>query len=344
MSPQPRTYRQLQPEDRVTLASLKQQHYSVREIASVLGRSASTVSRELRRNASAGHYGSATAQHSCQHRREQSRPLRKLHSDALLFGLVQHLLGQRWSPEQIALTLARIYPKGHEHRVSHETIYNCIYAQPVGELRKELIACLRHAHNKRVPRSKGKDRRGQIPEMLSIHMRPPEVEDRQFPGHWEGDLIKGEGNASAVGTLVERTSRLLILVKLPHPKPASAANVLQAFTDKLNGIAQPMRLSLTYDQGREMAMHKKLTAQTGMAVYFCDPHSPWQRGTNENTNGLVRQYLPKGTDLSGYSQEQLDAIADEINRRPRKGLGVRSPLAVYRELLLNSPQHSTLVH
>lgn len=344
MSPQPRTYRQLQPEDRVTLASLKQQHYSVRKIASVLGRSASTVSRELRRNASAGHYGSATAQHSCQHRREQSRPLRKLHSDALLFGLVQHLLGQRWSPEQIALTLARIYPKGHEHRVSHETIYNCIYAQPVGELRKELIACLRHAHNKRVPRSKGKDRRGQIPEMLSIHMRPPEVEDRQFPGHWEGDLIKGEGNASAVGTLVERTSRLLILVKLPHPKPASAANVLQAFTDKLNGIAQPMRLSLTYDQGREMAMHKKLTAQTGMAVYFCDPHSPWQRGTNENTNGLVRQYLPKGTDLSGYSQEQLDAIADEINRRPRKGLGVRSPLAVYRELLLNSPQHSTLVH
>ena len=344
MSPQPRTYRQLQPEDRVTLASLKQQHYSVREIASVLGRSASTVSRELRRNASAGHYGSATAQHSCQHRREQSRPLRKLHSDALLFGLVQHLLGQRWSPEQIALTLARIYPKGHEHRVSHETIYNCIYAQPVGELRKELIACLRHAHNKRVPRSKGKDRRGQIPDMLSIHLRPPEVEDRQFPGHWEGDLIKGEGNASAVGTLVERTSRLLILVKLPHPKPASAANVLQAFTDKLNGIAQPMRLSLTYDQGREMAMHKKLTAQTGMAVYFCDPHSPWQRGTNENTNGLVRQYLPKGTDLSGYSQEQLDAIADEINRRPRKGLGVRSPLAVYRELLLNSPQHSTLVH
>ena len=344
MSPQPRTYRQLQPEDRVTLASLKQQHYSVRKIASVLGRSASTVSRELRRNASAGHYGSATAQHSCQHRREQSRPLRKLHSDALLFGLVQHLLGQRWSPEQIALTLARIYPKGHEHRVSHETIYNCIYAQPVGELRKELIACLRHAHNKRVPRSKGKDRRGQIPDMLSIHLRPPEVEDRQFPGHWEGDLIKGEGNASAVGTLVERTSRLLILVKLPHPKPASAANVLQAFTDKLNGIAQPMRLSLTYDQGREMAMHKKLTAQTGMAVYFCDPHSPWQRGTNENTNGLVRQYLPKGTDLSGYSQEQLDAIADEINRRPRKGLGVRSPLAVYRELLLNSPQHSTLVH
>ena len=135
-----------------------------------------------------------------------------------------------------------------------------------------------------------------------------------------------------------------MLIKLPHPKPASAANVLRAFTNKLLSVAQPMRLSMTYDQGREMAMHKKLTEQTGVAVYFCDPHSPWQRGSNENTNGLVRQYLPKGTDLSIYSQEQLDAIADQINGRPRKGLGVRSPLAVYRALLINNPQHATLVH
>ena len=231
------------------------------------------------------------------------------------------LLRLRWSPEQIALTLARLHPLGHECRVSHETIYHCTYAMPVGELRKELIASLRHAHNKRLPRSKGKDRRGQIPGMLSIHVRPPEIEDRQFPGHWEEDLIKGEGNASAVGTLVERTSRLVMLVKLPEFKPASAANVLQAFTDKLLGIAQPMRLSMTKTQGREMSMHKKLSEQPGIAVYFCDPHSPWQRGSNENMNGLVRQYLPKGTDLSIYSQEQLDAIADEINNRPRKGLG-----------------------
>lgn len=180
--------------------------------------------------------------------------------------------------------------------------------------------------------------------MLSIHVRPPEVEDRQFPGHWEGDLIKGEGNASAVGTLVERTSRLLMLVKLPHLKPVSAANVLQAFTDKLCAIAQPMRKTITYDQGKEMALHKQLTVNTGVAVYFCDPQSPWQRGSNENTNGLVRQYLPKGTDLSIYSQEQLDAIADEINNRPRKSLGVRSLLAVYRVLLLNSPEQSTLIH
>jgi len=339
-----RRYQQLQPEDRVTLASLIQQKFTVRGIALVLGRSPSTISRELLRNAQPAGYASTAARACALQRRRQGRAPNKLHRDGVLFDVMRHFLSLRWSPEQIALTLARIFPKGHEHRVSHETIYNCIYAQPVGELKRELIATLRHAHNKRVPRSKGEDRRGQIPNMVSIHVRPPEVEDRQFPGHWEGDLIKGAANASAVGTLVERTSRLLMLIKLPEFKPASAVNVMQAFSDKLLGIAEPMRQSMTYDQGREMAMHKELSRRTKMAVYFCDPHSPWQRGSNENTNGLVRQYLPKGTDLSGYSQEQLDAIADQINNRPRKGLGVRSPLAVYRELLLNSPQHSTLVH
>lgn len=337
-------YQQLQPEDRVTISSLKQQNQGIRAIARILQRPASTISRELRRNSTSDQYGSIQAQQACQHRRRQSRPRQKLHADSVLFGVVQHFLRQGWSPEQIALAQAALYPKGHEYRVSHETIYNCIYAQPVGELKRDLIACLRQAKNKRVPRRKGQDRRGQIPDMLSIHLRPPEIEDRQFPGHWEGDLIKGAGNASAVGTLVERTSRLLMLIKLPHPQPASAANVLQAFTDKLNSIAQPMRLSMTYDQGREMALHKQLTANTGIAVYFCDPHSPWQRGSNENMNGLVRQYLPKGTDLSGYTQQQLDAIADQINARPRKGLGVRCPLAVYRELLLNSSQQSNLIH
>lgn len=340
----PKSYQQLQPEDRVTLASLVQQQYSVRAMAQVLGRSPSTISRELRRNAQPAGYASTPARACAQRRRRQGRPPNKLYRDGILFGLMRHFLGDRWSPQQIALTLARIFPKGHEHRVSHESIYNCIYAQPVGELKRELIATLRQAHNKRLPRSKGQDRHGQIPDMVSIHLRPPEIEDRQLPGHWEGDLIKGAANASAVGTLVERTSRLLMLIKLPEFKPASAANVMQAFSDKLLGIAAPMRKSMTYDQGREMAMHKELSKRTGVAVYFCDPHSPWQRGSNENTNGLVRQYLPKGTDLSGYSQDQLDAIADQINNRPRKGLGVRSPLAVYRELLLNSPQHSTLVH
>ena len=351
MQTSPRRYQQLQPEDRVTMASLLQQNHSLREIAAVLKRSPSTISRERHRNGvsvvdtvASSPYASATAQRSCQQRRRAGRPLAKLHTDRPMFEVVRRLLGMRWSPQQIALTLAVLYPKGHGYRVSTETIYNCIYAQPVGELKRELVACLRHAHNKRVPRSKGQDRRGQIPDMLSIHVRPPEIEDRQFPGHWEGDLIKGAGNASAVGTLVERTSRLVMLIKLPHPNPASAANVLQAFTDKLLSIAVPMRQSMTYDQGRAMVRHKELAKAAGIAVYLCDPHSPWQRGSNENMNGLVRQYLPKGTDLSGYSQEQLDAIADEINNRPRKGLGVRSPMAVYTELLLNSPQHSTLIH
>jgi transposase, IS30 family len=267
-------YRQLQPEDRMTLASLQQQKYSVRAIARVLHRSPSTVSRELSRNADASGYTSSQAQKRCQHRRQSARPQRRLHVGTSLFGVVHHFLLVHWSPEQIALTLARIYPKGHKSRVSHETIYNCIYAQPVAELRRELVACLRQAHNKRTPRSKGQDKRGQIHDMPSIHVRPPEIGDRQFPGHWEGDLIKGEANASAVGTLVERASRLLKLIKLAHPKPASAANVLQAFTDKLLSVAQPMRLSMTYDQAREMAMHKKLSEQTGMDVYFCDPHSP----------------------------------------------------------------------
>lgn len=342
--PSSRCYQHLQSEDRVTLASLVQQKLSVRAMSRILGRSPSTISRELRRNGAPAGYASTLARVSARQRRRQGQPSCKLHPDGLLFGVVRHFLSLRWSPEQIALTLAAVYPKGHEYRVSYETIYNCIYAQPVGELKRELIATLRHAHNKRVSRSKGQDRRGQIPDMLSIHVRPPEIEDRQFPGHWEGDLIKGAGNASAVGTLVERSSRLLMLVKLPEFKPASAANVLQAFTDKLLSIAAPMRQSMTYDQGKEMALHKELSQRTGIAVYFCDPHSPWQRGSNENINGLVRQYLPKGIDLSVYSQLQLDAIADEINGRPRKGLGVRSPLVVYRQFLLNASQHSSSIH
>ncbi|MEQ1638549.1 MAG: IS30 family transposase [Methylococcales bacterium] len=343
MESPPKHYQQLQAEDRVTLSSLKQQSYSIRAMARVPHRPASTISRELRRNGPSDHYGSAEAQQACQ-RPRQSRPRQKLHAEGLLFDVVEHFLQQRWPPEQIALAPAYLYPKGHEYRVSHETIYNCIYAQPAGELKRGLIACLRQAKKKRVPRSKGQDRRGQIPDMLGIHLRPPEIEGRQFPGHWEGDLIKGAANASAAGTLVERACRLLMPIKLLHPQPASAANVLQAFTDKPNSIAQPMRLSMAYDQGRGMALHKQLAADTGIAVYFCDPHSPWQRGSNENMNGLVRQYLPKGTDLSGYTQQQLDAIADEINARPRKGLGLRCPLAVYREILLNSSLNSTLIH
>jgi len=337
-----RSYKQLDYQERQTIAIGRQQGLSIRALARVLDRCASTICREIARNAPGPSYSCRFAQQRYERRQGFARPACKLVAGNALFETVTRLLRQLWSPEQIAAHLAKLHPHEAALRVSHETIYNVIYAQPRGELKRELIACLRMARAKRWPRAKGQDRRGQLSDLLSIHVRPPEVADRQFPGHWEGDLIKGLANASAVGTLVERSTRLLILVKLPHPHPATAAHVLQAFTDKLNSVAQPMRQTLTYDRGKEMARHQELTANTGVAVYFCDPYSPWQRGTNENTNGLVRQFLPKGTDLSGYSQEQLDAIADLMNGRPRKTLDWATPLEVYGSWLarLNAPPHA----
>jgi transposase, IS30 family len=337
-------YQQLSYEDRQSIAIGLEQGLSIRAIARILNRAPSSVSREIARNGGGHGYACSFAQQRCRRRRIHGRPPPKLLVGSPLFEQVRQWLHQRWSPQQIAGHLAKLHPDHAHLRASHESIYNVIYAQPRSQLKRELVACLRMARAKRWPRSRGVDRRGEIADLLSIHMRPPEVADRQFPGHWEGDLIKGKNNGSAVGTLVERTSRLLILVKLPHPQPATAAHVLQAFTDKLSSIAQPMRKTLTYDRGKEMSQHVQLTANTGVAVYFCDPHSPWQRGTNENTNGLVRQYLPKGIDLSGYSQAQLDAIADEINGRPRKTLAWSSPLEVYGQWLARLQTQPDLVH
>ncbi len=219
--------------------------------------------------------------------------------------------------------MRRLWPQDPTMHVSHETIYTIIYAHPRGELRKQLVSCLRQGKSNRRPRAGGEDRRGKMADMVSIHVRPPEVNDRLMPGHWEGDLIKGALNQSAVGVLVERTSGLVMLAKM---KDATAASALEAFTLKLQSIAKPLRKTLTYDQGREMARHTELSALTGIMVYFCDPHSPWQRGSCENTNGLLRQYMPKGTDLSVYSQEQLDAFADSLNNRPRERHDFRSPI------------------
>ncbi len=323
-------YRQLQPEERVTLASLLQQGHSLRSIAKVLERSPSSVSREVARNRSAEGYASQPARQAALARRTRAKRLPKLHADGALWGVVSHLLTWLWSPRQIARTLRRMWPDHPERHVSHETIYNAIYAHPKGELRKALVACLRQARNTRRPRSGGEDRRGQIPEMVSIHVRPPEVNDRVMPGHWEGDLIKGAGNRSSVGVLVERTTRLVLLAKMPD---ATAGSALAAFTAKLNQITQPLRQSLTYDQGREMACHRELARNTNIKVYFCDPHSPWQRGSCENTNGLLRQMLPKGTDLSIHDQEALDSMADLLNNRPREALDWRTPIQVFKELM-----------
>ncbi len=339
-----RTYEQIKETERHAIALGLQQGQSIRAIARALGRSPSTISREIRRNAGGSGYVSRFAHQRCCKRRRHSRVQPKLHRQGALFKQVCEHLHQHWSPQQIAGHLKKLHPDDGRQRVSHESIYTCIYAQPRGELKKELLSCLRMAHAKRWPRSKGKDRRGEIQDLLSIHVRPPEVADRQLPGHWEGDLIKGASNASAIGTLVERTTRLVLLVKLPHPNPATAAHVLQAFSDKLRSIASPMRKTLTYDRGREMAGHAQLTENTGMRVYFCDPYSPWQRGSNENTNGLLRQYFPKGTDLSGYTQEQLDAVADSLNRRPRMTLGYCTPLEVYAQHLQRLSHQPDSVH
>ncbi|MBN3763321.1 IS30 family transposase [Burkholderia sp. Ac-20365] len=334
-------YRQLQPEERLTIASLRLQGSSIRAMARMLKRSPATVSRELARNSGPEHYASMPAQALSVARRAAARRPAKLDPQGVTWRIVLTLLDWKWSPQQISGTLKRMYPNDSSQRVSHETIYTAIYAHPYGELRRQLIACLRHHRSDRMPRTRGKDRRGQIPDMLSIHVRPPEADDRVMPGHWEGDFIKGANNGSAVGVLVERSSRLVLLARMDD---ATAASALAGFSAKLNSIAAPLRQSLTYDQGKEMACHEQLAAATGVKVYFCDPHSPWQRGTCENTNGLLRQYLPKGTDLSVYSQDDLDAIADSLNARPRATHAFHSPFEAFSTMLALASSPDTSVH
>ena len=337
-----RNYVHLKPEERLAIASMRLQGASTRAMARVLARPASTVSRELRRNATAeGGYCAQSAMTQQASRRQAARSASKLDLQSVQWGVVVTMLSWKWSPQQIAATLKRVFPDEPERHVSHETIYTAIYAQPRGELRKQLVACLRHGRSTRMPRSRGEDRRGQIPDMVSIHVRPPEVDDRVMPGHWEGDFIKGAGNKSSVGVLVERTSRLVLLAKMDD---ATAASALAGFSAKLNSIAAPLRKSFTYDQGKEMSRHVDLAAQTGVKVYFCDPHSPWQRGTCENTNGLIRQYLPKGTDLSVFSQDELDGIADSLNTRPRATHDWHTPLEVFAQTLASSHKPSSSVH
>jgi len=219
-------------------------------------------------------------------------------------------------------------------RLSTETIYAALYVLPRGSLRTELLAALRQARQARRPRSRGTDRRGQLSNMTLIADRPPEVASRLVPGHWEGDLLKGARNGSAVGTLVERTTRLVLLAKM---NGTDAASAYQGFTKKLRPVPAPLRKTLTYDRGKEMAAHERLAQRLAIQVFFADPHSPWQRGTNENTNGLLRQYLPKSTDLSGYTQRELNAIAQRLNTRPRKCLNFATPLEVYAQLRHHSP-------
>lgn len=301
---------------------------SCRLIGRRLGRSASTVSREVTINGGRLGYRACMADHAAQGRACRPKPA-KLSTSPRLRAIVEAKLALRWSPQQIAGWLELMYPDDRELRVSHETIYLSLFVQPRGALRKELTRYLRTRRMVRRSRAaRPANGQGQLREAVNISARPAEVADRAVPGHWEGDLVLGRGN-SAIETLVERSSRFTILVALPNGR--SSEPVLAALADRIATLPEQLVRSLTWDQGKEMARHAQFTIDTGLQIYVCDPHSPWQRGTNENTNGLLRQYFPKGTDLAAVTQDELDTVAAELNGRPRQTLGWLSPSEKFAE-------------
>jgi IS30 family transposase len=303
---------------------------SVRRIAAGLGRAPSTVSRELCRNGGRDRYRAELAERQALDRAR--RPQRcKLSVDAVLRDLVASKLAEDWSPEQISGWLVTAYPDDPSLRVSAETIYLTLFVQARGALKRELISHLRRVRSLRRPRAQGRDTRGagQIVDAVSIRERPAEADDRAVPGHWEGDLIAGSSN-SYVATLVERSSRFVLLCRVEGKDTNS---VVAALSERIQTLPTQLRRSLTWDRGMELASHKRFTVATDVKVFFCDPQSPWQRGSNENTNGLLRQYLPHKTDLSQHSQDDLDAIAAKLNSRPRKTLRYATPAATLEQAL-----------
>jgi len=328
--------RYLSLEERLRIADLRLAGAGVRAIATQIGRSASTVSRELRRNGSKpgargrGKYAPYAAQKRVELRGR--RPKASKFEYAELAAVVQTKLCVKWSPEQISDHLATTFPDRAEMQVSPETIYQALYVQGRGHLRADLHQHLRTGRAVRRPRrSTAKGPSGKIPDMILISQRPAEVADRAVPGHWEGDLILGSNCRSAIATLVERQTRYAMLVHLPQGHGAIA--VRDGLLATIKTLPEHLRKTLTWDQGTELAQHAQITMATKMAIYFCDPHSPWQRGSNENTNGLLRQYFPKGTDLSVHSPERLLEVAAELNDRPRKTLGGITPTEAMQRLL-----------
>lgn len=321
----PVSSRYLSEQDRVFIADRLVAKWSIRAIAKELKRAPSTISREVRRNAHPG--TGAYRPYAAQIRADDRRPRPKSGKIALnaeLRAYVQDKLDLRWSPEQIARTLRRDFPDRPKMHVAHETIYLALYVQSRGELRRELHRSLRTGRARRKPRRQAQQRNPRYRDpMVMISDRPTEAADRAVPGHWEGDLIIGKNQKSAIATLVERSTRYLMLVHLPHDH--TAESVRNALVESVTELPAELRRSLTWDQGSEMGQHKAFSIATDMPVYFCDPASPWQRGSNENTNGLVRQYFPKGTDLSRHSRDDLALVAHELNTRPRKTLGWDTP-------------------
>ena len=304
------------------------------QIAGRLGRPRCTIYRELARNSGpGGRYRATVAQQRADQRARRPKQA-KIAAGSRLRAEVAARLEKKWSPRQIAVTLKQDFPDDPGMHVSHETIYQSLYVQGRGALRRELAACLRTGRALRRPRRQAAARRrraGAIPGMVMISERPAEAADRAVPGHWEGDLILGTGNASAIGTLVERSTRYCLLLHLPHGHGAAA--VRDEMITTIGTLPAMLRRSLTWDQGAEMAAHADITLATGLDIYFCDPHSPWQRGSNETTYGLLRQYFPKGTSLSRHTRAHLQAVALELNDRPRQTLGWRSPAQALTKLL-----------
>ena len=301
-------------------------------IAGRLGRAPSTICREVARNGGRAQYRAVWAHKRAAWCAERPK-VAKLEANAVLRKVVVERLSRCWSPEQIATSLRLEHPGDPMMQVSHETIYQSLYVQGRGELRRELTRCLRTGRAQRRPQGRG-EHRG-IADMVMISERPKEVEDRAVPGHWEGDLIMGKNNRSAVGTLVERSTRYVLLLHLPRGK--NVQDVRAAMTEAISTLPTKLARSITWDQGKEMSQHKAFSIETGIPIYFCDPHSPWQRGSNENTNGLLRQFLPKGTDLSVHSRTDLDEIERLMNERPRKTLDWATPDEKLGELIATTP-------
>jgi len=349
----PRKRPRLTQDERVEIEVGVKTAESIRSIAGRLGRAPSTILREIERNAfcygryrqrhrfgapkkggrdAKPRYNATGAQARAQDRARRPKP-GKLAGNEKLRDEVQNRLTDEHSPEQIARRLRLDFPDEPEMWVSPETIYQSIYVQGRGNLRRELHTCLRTGRALRKPQRRADSRRGRIPDMVNISQRPAEVADRAVPGHWEGDLIMGAQNNSAIGTLVERTTRFTMLLHLPDDHAALA--VQDAIVAKMAQLPAILRKTLTWDQGREMANHIAIAEAAQLDIYFCDPHSPWQRGSNENTNGLLRQYFAKGTDLSIFPADYLDYVATKLNTRPRKTLGWKTPAEALDELLSN---------
>jgi IS30 family transposase len=325
-------YKRLDSLEREEISRMLALKCSLNDIAKKLGRSASTISREISGGSCNRYtYRAIKAQRRAERNSSKRKKGKKrLNQELRLKRYIYKKLRKKWSPKQIAKELEKDYSLDMNMRIAPETIYSYLFVLPRGSLKKELLACLRQNHKIRHRQSRSAESVRKIKDMLSIEERPKEVENRIIPGHWEGDLIMGKNNRSALGTLVERTTRTTILVPI---KSKDAEHVAIQFAKEARKLPQQMKLTLTYDQGREMAAHKLFTEITGMKVYFAHPRSPWERGTNENTNGLIRQFFPKGTDFAKISRREVKKVQDLLNGRPRAALDYRKPYEVFNELI-----------